>query len=272
MSESETVRCSNCGASIGIHEKKCPYCGYINPEGAEEKYMDDLTKVRKELDVVDEAAAAEYKKSLSGGLKTAVITFAVMIGLILGLFGLYMLMANVMEDTFSAGSRTPEEEMAEIAAEREFFPKLDSLYDSEDYEGLVKLSQSEEARAVDIWNYPHYELLYYYKMYMDVRDIYIPELDDKKLAKDHAGWMTEDVFNFYYRCYDISLGSAGKNTERDIQVLDDIRDGYMLDILYSRMMYTQEDMEAAKGDIMENGFFHMSEAQKYSDRYYERYR
>ena len=272
MSDDKTVRCSNCAALIGIHEKKCPYCGYINPEGAEENYMNNLAQVRNELDHVDEAAADEYKKSLKGGLKTSAITFIVMIVLILGIFGLYLLMADIMEDSLSGNTRTPEEEMAELAAEREFFPKLDSLYDSGDYEGLVKLAQSGEAQNVDMWNYPHYEFLDYYQRYVEVRDIYVPMLDGGKLDKENAAWFTESVFGFYYRCYDNTMGlSVEKNTE-DVKVLDGIRDEYMMPILHSRMFFTDEDMEAAKGAIMENGYFHVSEAYKYSDRYYERYR
>lgn len=272
MSENKTVRCPNCAALVDVHEKKCPYCGYINPEGAEEDYMNDLAKVKTELDSVDEAAADEYKKSLKGGLKTSAVTFIVMIVLILVCFALYMIMANIIEDSFSSSNRTPEEEMAELAAEREFFPKLDSLYEAGDYEGLVKLAQSDESKTVDIWNYPHYEFLDYYQKYVEVRDIYIPMLDGGILEKDNAGWFTEKVFCYYYRCYDSTMGLSSEKNNKDIEILDGIRDGYMLDILHTRMMFTDEDMEAAKSTVMENGYFHVSEAYKYSDRYYERYR
>ena len=271
MSEDKTVKCSNCGATIDVHSPKCPYCGYINPEGAEEDYMKDLTQVRKDLDMVDEAAAKEYKKSLSGGIKTSVITFAVMIGLILLLMGAYILMGSIIEDSFSTESRTPEEEMAELAAEKEFFPKLDSLYEAGDHEGLVKLARSEEAQAVDLWNYKHYEFLTFYEKYIDVRDIYLPELDSGRLDKEHAARLTECVFEYYYRSYDSNMNLSGYRDDKDIAILDGIREDHMLEILHSRLMYTDEDMEAAKDDIMEGGFFHLSEAYDYSDRYFERY-
>ena len=48
-------------------------------------------------------------------LKIPVITFWIMVALILALFGLYMLMAYFMEESLTAGARTPEEQAKEIA-------------------------------------------------------------------------------------------------------------------------------------------------------------
>ena len=35
--------CTNCGAEIDENDASCPYCGYLNPYGAERKYMKDLS-------------------------------------------------------------------------------------------------------------------------------------------------------------------------------------------------------------------------------------
>ena len=42
--------CENCGAEIDAHEKACPYCGHINPAGAEEAYMDRLEDLQEDLE------------------------------------------------------------------------------------------------------------------------------------------------------------------------------------------------------------------------------
>ena len=34
--------CSNCGADIGDNETACPYCGAMQYENSEQKYMKDL--------------------------------------------------------------------------------------------------------------------------------------------------------------------------------------------------------------------------------------
>ena len=71
---SEMFKCSNCGAEYEKNAVKCPFCGYINEEGAEKEYMDRLYDVRDNLDVVDEAAAADYGKGYGGVLKIVGLT------------------------------------------------------------------------------------------------------------------------------------------------------------------------------------------------------
>ena len=38
------IECPNCGAVFEAKEPKCPYCGHINPMGAEAKFLRDLEK------------------------------------------------------------------------------------------------------------------------------------------------------------------------------------------------------------------------------------
>ncbi len=160
-------------------------------------------------------------------MKRPAVSFLVMIGVIAALFGLYILMAFVMEDSVN--------DMAEVFG--------------------------EEPNGYD----------HYYDEYIQVKDVYIPKLDEGKLEAEDAGQLTRYVFEYYYRCYDTPV-SAATIKDTDIKALDEIRDGYMLDILHSRMQFTDDDMEAARKDLMKNGLFNSSEALKYSDRYFERYR
>ena len=205
-------------------------------------------------------------------LKTSTISFLIMLGVILALFGLYMLMAYYMEDSLTAGARTPEEQAAEIAAERDFFPKMDRLYEAGDYDSLIDLANSKEAKSVDLWNYGHYDFLRFYGKYKDIRDIYIPALDGGELSQDLARKLTENTFEYYYKCYDPNIMRSVKMTDKDITYFDSIRDDYILDILYNRMGYTKNDMDAAKDDIINSNYFHSITADKYSDKYFGRYR
>ena len=192
--------------------------------------------------------------------RTPVITFLIMLGLIVFLFLSYLLMGYFMGDTIAAGSLTAEEQ-----------EKLNGFYEAKDYEGLVNCAETLESGALRILNYDHYDFLNYYAQYMEVRDVYVPKLGSG-LAQNEARRLTECVFAFYYRCYDHTMGTAGNASEEDIRVLDGIRDDFMLDILFSRMGYTEDDMEAARKDIMENNYFHTAEADKFSDNYADRYR
>lgn len=201
-------------------------------------------------------------------MKTSLRSFAIMIAIIAALFGMWLLMGSILEDSLTEDPKTPEEE----AAQNDFFLKLDALYDAKDYEGLVKLANSRESDKIDIWNYPHYDLLNFYSQYVLIRDEYLPMLDKHTLTGNTARFLTEVTFSFYYRCYDHTIGSAGNASESDLKVLDDIRNDFFLDILYNRMGYTEEDMEAVRGDMMQNNYFHTAEADKICDRYCERYK
>ena len=191
-----------------------------------------------------------------------------MIAIIAALFGMWILMGSIMEDSMAKEPLTPEEE----AAQRDFYKKLDDLYSAKDYEGLVALANSPESDTIDLWDYPHYDLLNYYGQYVVIRDEYIPKLDKRELTGNAARFLTEVTFSFYYRCYDHTIGTAGNASESDLEELDKIRDEFFLDILYNRMGYTEEDMEAARNDIMNSNWFHTDVADKYSDKYSERYR
>ena len=40
-------KCSNCGAEYDKKEPECPFCGYINEEGAEKEYMGRKMRVNE---------------------------------------------------------------------------------------------------------------------------------------------------------------------------------------------------------------------------------
>ena len=45
----KTHICINCGAQINTSDTKCPYCGYINVEGAEKKFLSDLDEIDRNI-------------------------------------------------------------------------------------------------------------------------------------------------------------------------------------------------------------------------------
>ena len=55
-------KCPNCGAKIDKLDASCPYCGYINVEGAEKKYMDELEEAYASGDINKEQYEAALKE------------------------------------------------------------------------------------------------------------------------------------------------------------------------------------------------------------------
>ncbi|MCR5685914.1 MAG: hypothetical protein K6G81_10940 [Lachnospiraceae bacterium] len=192
---------------------------------------------------------------------TPLRSFLLMIGVIVFLFGGYMLMGYYMADTVALGELSEEDTN-----------ELNRLYDSGDFEGMAEYAAGIGSGSLGLLSYAHSDLLNYYIQYIHVRDVYVPKLGSGTITEDEKRNLTECVFSYYYRCYADTVGTAGNLSEDDLKVLDGIRDTYMLGIMTDRMGFSEGDMEAARPEIMKNGYFHTDRADKFSDRYGERYK
>lgn len=243
--------CPNCGGHVEEHTDKCPYCGFINPKGAEEKYMRDLEDVRKRLDAVDEEAAKEYSKGMGKGLKIVFITLAAALIILLILLGLRGLVYLIQEKRYRGQS--PENTLAQMQWERDNFPKYDELYEAGKYDELGELF-CDDMLEHDVWNYEHDEFVSAYNKYRWLRDIYVPAMqNDDYLAGDRESITTHLLF-YYFRCYDDTMYSIGELTEHDLEVLDDIRENYVLDILYNELGYTDEELLEYKESVEDGNY------------------
>lgn len=72
--------CSNCGADIGDNETACPYCGAMQYENSEQKYMKDLYNLNEGMESLDKNARKYIIKSTlkSAGIVCAAIAAAVL--------------------------------------------------------------------------------------------------------------------------------------------------------------------------------------------------
>ena len=75
--EMKKVICPNCGAVIYENEANCPFCGYINLPGAEEKFMRDIKKTQQDMSHIPELQKAEYKKSMTKSSKIIFLTIGI---------------------------------------------------------------------------------------------------------------------------------------------------------------------------------------------------
>ena len=146
------IKCPNCGATFEVSEDKCPYCGYINPGGAEAKFLRDLEKTRKKLDEVDDEARNEYKNEMKNSGKRAakiVITVALIILLIIG--------GGTVISKVIFGDRHEIPVAEEIAWEHETFAEYDELFEAQDYETLMERIADDGEDGHDVWSWEHYE-------------------------------------------------------------------------------------------------------------------
>ena len=87
--------CSNCGADIGDNETACPYCGAMQYENSEQKYMKDLYNLNEGMEKLDKNTRKYIIKSTmkSVGIVCAAIAAAVLAGSMFG-YGSYKSMYN----------------------------------------------------------------------------------------------------------------------------------------------------------------------------------
>lgn len=144
------VECPNCGAVFDAKETRCSYCGYINSESAEAKYLKNLEDRRRDLDTVDDQVRSEYRKEIRKGagmaLKTVLIIALVLAVVVGGFVFAENRLFNNDKDDYAA----------ELAWEHQHFPEYDKLFEAEDYEELIAVI-AEDGETHDVWNWEHYD-------------------------------------------------------------------------------------------------------------------
>lgn len=144
------IECPNCGAVFSAEETRCPYCAFINPEGAEAKYLKDLESRRLELDMVDDQVRSGYRKDMNKGARTALRTVLITALVLAVLVGIWYVSENRLF------SRDREDYASELVWEHEHFPEYDALFEAQDYDGLLE-RLAEDGETHDVWNWEHYE-------------------------------------------------------------------------------------------------------------------
>lgn len=80
--EKNIVICDNCNAEFDAKEPKCPFCGYINPYGAQKKYMQDMQEIKTNLSKVDDEQIDLIKKETKKVWKIVAITIGAILAVV----------------------------------------------------------------------------------------------------------------------------------------------------------------------------------------------
>ena len=130
--------CENCGASISIHDPKCPFCGHINQLGAEEKYMRDMEHIKSELEKTDEEHAKLIRKGTGNGWKIVLITVLVIVIILGSLAVLYTVHSMRMQKHYEELGVYETDTVKAAKWNDEHLGELNSMYDAGDIEGLLE--------------------------------------------------------------------------------------------------------------------------------------
>lgn len=234
-------KCPNCGAKIDALDSNCPYCGYINVEGAEKKYMDELEEVRSKLDVVDDEAREDYAKGLGSIVKVIIVAVTVMICVIAIILITYLRLKAKNAD---ADLHSGEDILAEMTWKKENYPKFDSLYEDGDYEKLYETI--ENAKTVEkhrIYDWQHCDFYEAYCSYFYAVDL-CDTIDKQGWNENRGGLLTYECLVYIYEIGEGKRGLDDDELERLKPYYDEIRS-----IVTDRLMISEDRFEEVKKTV-----------------------
>lgn len=161
--------CPNCGATLTEQDTKCPYCGTPNPAGAEKKYMNQLSDLRKQMEGLEKESHKAYKKELHRSSRFILRTCLILVGILAAITILF----QVSEFISRQKSRAYTE--SKLAFEREYYPILNDLYakgdDAATYDYYMSLYEKDGSDALFRWK--HYSYFNAYDSYYELQSLKI---------------------------------------------------------------------------------------------------
>ena len=205
--------CPNCGAEYDINEAKCPYCGHLNPAGAESAYMRKMDGIHSDLkemgDDLEEAYASRLKKQTR--------RIALIIG---GVLIVILILAGILLGS-SLSYRHQEEvrDREELAFRKNYFEELNHIYETGDDEAVVEYMEFlyDKEGSSALWSWQHYD---FYSVYQEHRDV---EHAREILALAKSGEMDPKAVDDYIDMLTYYTLSAIQNETSPIDNLDDLR-------------------------------------------------
>lgn len=262
----DKIICPNCGASIEVKEPKCPFCGYINIPGAEEKFMRDLEKTEQELSQIPEQQKEQIKKSIFKSSKVIWITILIVILFAAVIAGWHFAIESIVYDDSEYDAK------AEMLWERENYPLLDEMYAAGDYEGIVEFQDNlwsineEEDANHSISNWEHADFISIYIRMEDMKS-YIAILDSgAQLNKYQAQGIVYDCMWFRYRMYQDTYMNL---TEEELEIVEGYRE-YSEEVFYNRLKFTDEEADQLYEEAVEYGVIRASTCYDYADKIMDR--
>ena len=263
----ELITCPNCGAEYDKHLPKCPYCDYINPEGAEEKYLGDLEKVRQELDHVDELAAEHVRTEVRNSTKKLVKRLILIGVVILAIVGTTFLIDYINSRRHYDYEMTE----AELLWQKDAFAKLDSLYEKGSYQEAADLLNTYMEEDHRIWDWKHYSFMSWYMEYLQIQKELKMLEEDGVCSEELGKILVRNMFDFY-DLSDEKIARQNLQDENEAAVLAACREE-IAEAIHERLGFSEEQMTQFLEEIRdEDGYLNLRKCDKIAVEYYHQFR
>ena len=177
--------CPNCGAAISGNQAHCPYCGTLNPTGAEQAYMGRLSQIKNETSRLADGAQRDFRSGVRSSIGRIV---KIIIGIVVVLGILYAIGSCV-------NSNSEQQEFQGFQAREAFrtqhFDELDRLYDAGDDAALSEYAWglSEDPGFEALFTWKHADYLEAYNGWEGLQSA-IRHLGDKDTTMEDYVWST----------------------------------------------------------------------------------
>ena len=140
------IICTSCGAEVEENLPKCPFCDTLLVQGAEQEYMDNLHRVRRDMEslkqVPRETVKSELKSQGRRIRRILMITGTVAL-LLAGLFAW-------------ENHKYDRDNKADYIWGQQNFPAMSELYENGEYETLQQLYYEALLDDKPVWNWEYY--------------------------------------------------------------------------------------------------------------------
>jgi hypothetical protein len=177
--------CPNCGGDVSADDARCPYCGALNPSGAEKAYMDTLEDLKDDTDRIAEDVEDDIEEDLKSNTRWIAILVAVVIALIAVAF------VAVQCSESSDEKRELQSYQARESFREQYFQEFDRLYEAGDDDAL-------SAYVWSLMDEPGFDALYswehanYLQMHDDweALNVFKAQIDAESPSIDDYAWAT----------------------------------------------------------------------------------
>ncbi len=251
------INCPNCGAEIEEDVTKCPYCEYINLPGAEKEFNEKIEKIKTNIAETKKEPGKALKKGFFSGVKTIVLTILALLVLIIIIVGLLLhetknrppLVLNAEQEAEAVAYRALAEEQIIEAYENKDIDRLAAIFDK---------AFSED--RVSLWGVAHYEAAQAASNYRSLMRC-MPNLEKEKMTKKEAEEITYYCFYFYYKAYGTDAA----------ELFDPVRENEILPIIWDRLMFTEQEMESFRSEVMDAGLVNRSNVYHVAKKQFKQY-
>lgn len=250
--------CRNCGAPLKVTDAKCPYCGTLNPIGAEAEYMEKLENLRENTEDLEDYVPEEFSRNLKHHSKYALRIFFRVIGISLTIFLIIFGVSRFQNH------RERKQLQKEIAFRQEYFPSLDELYalgdDQKVYHYLGELYEKDGSEALYRWE--HEAFYYYYGQYLTVNLL--------KEAMDREMYSDGDLYAGFYAamslsCEGVMTSDYERMSEAELEEIEGFQQESM-ELLTQKLHLSQEEVRQAYEECCEDGFLSYKLCRKYIEK------